>query len=183
MNYQNEIWKPVEGYEGYYEVSNFARIRSVDRIHIKKNNEKCFYKGVVRKQALRDGYWVCSFSKNNKVKTHIVHRFLCKAFMENPQNKPFVNHKNGIRSDNRLENLEWVTHRENIQHCFTVLKRSTNRKGVYNDPSISRKIKCETLDLCFDSISDARRVLGVANIGRMLAGKRKHCEGLTFRYL
>jgi hypothetical protein len=115
-----EQWKSVIGYEGFYEVSDRGRIRSTTR-EIKagiRHNETCIKKGKVLKLALKKtGYLCYDASKENNVKTCQVHQAVANAFIPNPENKPCVNHKNAIKTDNRVENLEWVTHKENSEHA------------------------------------------------------------------
>ncbi len=108
-----ERWKPVPGYEGFYEVSDRGDVRSLKRATTSGK--------VLKLSKTKHGYLKVTLSKNGEHKTAAVHRLVALAFLENPDNKQEVNHKNGIRTDNSLENLEWVTNSENQLHAYREL--------------------------------------------------------------
>ena len=112
-----EIWKPVVGYEDYYEVSSTGRVKSKDRNVNTRNGSKAVRMGRVLVQRTRkDGYKVVYLSVNGKSKTAYVHRILFQAFSDDFNEGLQVNHINSNRADNRIENLELVTARENATH-------------------------------------------------------------------
>lgn len=132
-----EQWKPVVGYEGIYEVSNMGNVRSVKRI--KKDTlgrVRCFPKKVLLPMKNYSGYMHVSLY-NGGFKKCRVNRLVAEAFIDNPYNKPFVNHINSIRDDNRSENLEWCTAKENIAHAIL----SGNKIGVRGEASNLSKLK------------------------------------------
>ncbi len=115
-----EIWKPVIGYEGYYNISSFGRIFSV-----KKNREIIIKPYIVSK----NGYKSCGVTlyKDKILKRKIIARLVAEAFIPNPENKPQVNHIDFNSLNNNISNLEWVTLQENIKHSF-VAGRYSNTK-------------------------------------------------------
>lgn len=122
-NYQEEdVWKDIEGYEGLYMVSTLGRIWSN------------YTKKILKPQMTKDGYLrVCLFN-DGKYKWHYIHRLVAQAFLENTENKPCINHINTVRSDNRLENLEWVTYKENSNHPLSVKNRKDpSYSGYYSE--------------------------------------------------
>lgn len=134
-----EIWKDVIGYEGKYLVSNFGRLIGLPKSHKLWHGGICVTSKKILSPSVRMGYFIVVLYSGKDRKTHCVHRLVAAAFISNPENKPQINHINGIRNDNRLENLEWVTVSENIIHAYSVLKR----KGSNVDHCQLKKHICQ----------------------------------------
>lgn len=124
---QEEIWKPIKGYEGLYEVSNLGRVKSVDRIIVHKDGSKHFWKGQILKQKLINcGYLEVVLHDTNRMpRYYLVHRLVAEAFLEIPEElkkyigtrKLQVNHINEFdKTDNRVSNLEWMSAKENTNY-------------------------------------------------------------------
>ena len=132
---KDEIWKEVPNYEGHYEVSNRGNVRSMDRFVTTKNGRKRFYKGKVVKGDVNNGYRRTSFSINSKTRTYKFSQLVAMAFLGHKPNghSLVIDHVNGIRSDDRLENLRIVTKRENTSECFRSDRDnlSSSYTGVY----------------------------------------------------
>ena len=115
-----EIWKPIKGYEGGYEISNLGRIKSL------KGGHK-----ILKQFKQNSGYDLIDISKKGEGFTITVHRLVAKHFIQNPDNKPCVNHINGDKCDNSVDNLEWCTHKENYDHAVSsnLVKISGDRRA------------------------------------------------------
>ena len=114
-----ETWKAIKGFEKQYEVSNIGNVRSIDRVvkHYREGFTRK-YKGTSKATRLTsDGYLKCNLKNNGERFDFRVHRLVAEAFIPNIDNKPVINHKNGIKTDNRVENLEWCTVSENVIHA------------------------------------------------------------------
>lgn len=116
---RTEQWKPVIGYEEFYHVSNLGRIKSLEeKRFMPVNNAFAIYKERILNQSLtKDGYLKITLVKKHR-KTFLCHRLVGKAFIANPENKPQINHKKGVKNDNRCWMLEWSESCENIQHAY-----------------------------------------------------------------
>ena len=126
-----EIWKDIQGYEGIYQISNKGRVKALKKkVHKIIKGKECYpsYKEKILKISNhnRNGYLKINITKDNVNKTCQIHRLVAKAFIPNPNNLPQVNHKNGIKTDNQAENLEWVTISENHKHAFAIRIKKTN---------------------------------------------------------
>ncbi|MFV0976959.1 NUMOD4 motif-containing HNH endonuclease [Bacillus paranthracis] len=130
-----ELWKPVSGYEGIYEVSSLGRVRSLDRIVVDYRGIKKKVRGKILSPGLTNkGYCIVSLNAVDKRHTLTVHRLVANAFIPNLDNKPQVNHINGIKTDNRICNLEWLTNEENMKHAINngLANKGGRKKGSQN---------------------------------------------------
>lgn len=113
------MWKPLKNYNGFYEISSEGRVRSVDRTITRSDGVNLFCKGIELKPTIdKYGYVRFSVSINKKKETLKMHREVAKVFIPNPEKKEQVNHINGIKHDNKVENLEWMTNQENQIHAI-----------------------------------------------------------------
>lgn len=134
---KEEIWKDIVGYEGMYMVSNLGNVKSVARI-VKCNKGKREMNGVIRTLRIsNNGYPIVSIRKS----IYTIHRLLAIAFIPNPENKPVVNHKDGNKLNNNVNNLEWCTHSDNIKHAFKMglkmpSKTQLGKKGGNHNKAI-----------------------------------------------
>lgn len=117
-----EIYKPIKGYEGLYEISNMGNVRSI------RNNK------VLKPNTDKYGYFYVIFSVNQKRKTLKVHRLVAETFIENPENKPTVDHKNTDKKDNHVENLKWATNLEQSRNPITY--RKLHERGLEKIPML-----------------------------------------------
>lgn len=156
-----EIWKDIPGYEGLYQASNLGTIRSLDRYvngvggHFKKIKGRIMTGGMYS-----NGYSLVVLSKNSSTVTTSKHILVAKAFLPNPENKRCVNHKNSIRTDNNVSNLEWVTHKENTQHGIS--KGRINFRGEKS--SIAKLKAAQVLEIreAFNMTKNKPRVIDLA---------------------
>lgn len=151
MNTDIEIWKPVVGYEEQYEVSINGVVKRLDKISVNESGLN-IKKGRVLKTRINNyGYVEVRLTKQSKQSTTFLHIILAKAFIPNPLNKPEVNHLNGIKTDNSIDNLEWCTHAENIKHA--------HKLGLYN------KVYKPIIDTCtgkrYKSLREASTELSI----------------------
>jgi hypothetical protein len=167
-----EKWEPIVGYEGFYEVSNWGRIRSVPRVIFTVNRKNASYKRIIKGGLLKlntkwSGYPRVKLTRNSEYTKHSVHRLVAEAFLPNPDNKPCVNHKNGIRTDNYYHNLEWATYQENSQHAVDTGLNS----GPKGEKCGNSKLKEEeVLKICYMvdygelTQKQIAKIFGISNI-------------------
>lgn len=134
-------------------------------------------KDIIMKVCNKDGYNIVNLWKNKKKKTIKVHRLVAEAFIPNLDNKPYINHKNAIRNDNTIQNLEWCTQKENILHAYKIGSRQTKRIQQYD-------LKNDLIRN-WSSIKDASQKLKISNghICSCCKGKRKSAGGFIWKYI
>lgn len=165
-----EVWMPVVGYEGLYQVSNLGRVRSIDREVCVRGGVRTSKGQLIKPCFNGQGYLFVTLTKDNKPKASRINRLVAEAFIPNPENFPVVNHKDYDRTNNCADNLEWCTVEYNTRY------------------SSAKKVLQYDLDGNFvaewDAISDAARELkiNVSNIAQCCMGNRKTAGKYVWKY-
>lgn len=137
-----EIWVPIQGYEGSYEVSSFGRVKSNKRVVVQSNGHPMTFPERILKPNVSDsGYLYVTLTSNKGHVAKRVHRLVAEAFIQNPSNKPQVHHINHIKSDDCVENLKWVTSKENISYELKRITYNRDSHGRFSSGNVRGKIK------------------------------------------
>lgn len=187
-NTEKEVWKDIKDYEGFYQVSNFGRVRSLDRIIESEHRSPQFMKGNIKKVTRRDdGYEYAVLYKKNKGKNKYIHRLVAKAFVPNPNKLPIINHIDENPSNNHPSNLEWCDHQYNLTYGDKV-QRVTNSEGYKERTKRIRKpiyvIDKNGNKKRFDSLTSAANELSLdqPSISACLRGRNNTHKGYSFEY-
>jgi len=173
--YKMERWKNVKYFKGYYQVSNSGNVKGLRRIIKHNYGGNSIKSEKILKQRLSRGYFGVRLCKKNIVYDKLVHRLVAEVFIPNPENKPYINHKNGIKNDNHYKNLEWCTQKENIIHSY---KMGLSKSGElhYNYGKIGYNatfaICLQTGEILSSFDLSKKYNVSLVHINRMLAGKR-----------
>lgn len=166
----NEIWKNIDGYEGLYQISNLGRVKSLGN---EKNRKERILKLTKNKKT---GYLQVGLHKEGKAKRINVHRLVASAFIENPNNLPFINHIDEDKTNNSVSNLEWCDAKYNNNYGTR-----NKRIGV----AFSKKVLCLETGVTYSSTMDANIQTGInqSNISKCCLGNRKTAGGYHWQYI
>lgn len=190
----NEIWKDIKGYEGYYQVSNLGNVKSLNRkVNVYENDcikKRPLQEKLIAKTKDKKGYIRVSLSKGYNHKCPLLHRLVAETFIPNPNDKPQVNHIDGNKSNNCVDNLEWVTNKENTQHAVKnglishdkLVMSSLIASNKNKKPIIQYKNGIEIAR--YESVKEAGLKNGIfaCSISANAKGKLKRAGGYTWKY-
>ena len=177
-----EVWEPVIGYENEYLISNLGRLKSLPR------KGTCKQEKIIKLHKNHKGYLVCNLTKNSKHSFKQIHRLVAETFIPNYYNLPQVNHKDGNKENNCINNLEWINNYDNMQHSIKTGLRDVN-KIINNLKKVNMK-KVNQYDLegnfikTWNSMTDIQNELHIfnQNISKVCQGKRKQAGGFIWKY-
>ena len=166
-----EEWRDIVGYEGLYKVSNKGRVKRLQ-------GKGCKQERILKPGKNRGGYLRVKFWKDGKGINYKVHRLVAQAFIPNPQDLPEINHKDENKENNCVENLEWITHKENINHGT----RNERMVKTKSKPVIGISLDSKSY-LYFNSAKDAQSLAGFkcSAISACCRGKRKTAGGYHWK--
>lgn len=144
-----EIWKDIKGYEGYYQISNLGRVKSLERVDCigRKVKER-----ILKYKVNKYGYYGVGLNINGHEKHIKVHRLVANAFIKNEIKKKEVNHIDGVKSNNNVSNLEWCNRSENIKHSYLKGLRFSKKKGNH---SLARVVLNTQTGIYYECVKDA----------------------------
>ena len=182
-----EIWKDIKDFEGLYQISNLCRVKSLKRyVNGKNKNNKVIKEKILKNQINKKGYYSVVLRKNNKSFTKEIHRLIATAFIENNNDYPCINHIDGNKLNNKLDNLEWCTYKHNIREAYRLgLNKYTNLINFKNLPKkVLQFDKNNNFIKEFNSIREASRITNVCynSIWLNCCGKQKYAGNYTWKY-
>lgn len=182
-----EIWKDIQGFENKYQISNYGRVKIKENITYRMNMGKIRpykQKEMIMKPTSNGNYLkVGLVTKDGSYSREYIHRLIAIHFIPNPENKPQVNHIDGNKLNNSIDNLEWVTVKENSIHARDVIKISRNTEALKpKRPVIQLDKGTGEVINEFDTITQAYRKTGISHISSVCRGERKSAGGFIWKY-
>ena len=176
MILENENWRPIKGYEGFYDISSFGRVKSIERKVSNGHGLVLLHERFLKPNILAKGYFQVTLYNGKTRKCFQVHRLVAEAFIPNDNNYPQINHKNGNKQDNRVENLEWCDNSMNQLHAWQMGLQKPHYCGGGADRKKSVALLNDdgSVERVFKSIKAASEFLGCstpANLSHLLNGK------------
>ena len=165
----NEVWKDIDGYEGLYQISSLGRVKSTQYHH-------GTYERILKPKKNKTGYLSVQLCKNGKIKYYYMHRLVAMAFLDNPYNYKEINHKNEVKTDNRVENLEWCDRKYNMNYG-TIIEKTSKKVFQY---TLDGEFIAE-----YPSTMEVHRQLGFAHthISDCCNGRLKTAYGYIWSYI
>ena len=184
-----ELWKDIQGYDGLFQISNLGNVKRKQKTYFCGNNTKRVLEErlIIGEQV--KGYRRVALWNNKKYKRVFVHRLVAQAFIPNPDDKPEIDHIDGNPLNNKVDNLRWCNHTENLNNPITLKRKSIAAKGNHMAGRFgalhhnSKKVKCIETNSVYGGIAEAERQTGIGHISMVCRGARKTAGGYHWQYV